>query len=121
MLLCSNELFVVLAGIRSLSLNVRYRGQPEKHLLTSGHSISKPLQAASGRLARRQAFQVRRMTTWISSIRLNNEMSRYKRTSGTPSEVFFCSAGPARITRLVWKFIAVALVSAGNEEVVGEV
>src|SRR4029450_10339317 len=33
MLLCSNELFVVLAGIRSLSLNVRYRGQPRQHML----------------------------------------------------------------------------------------
>jgi hypothetical protein len=33
MLLCSNELFVVLAGIRSLSLNVRYRGNPDKHML----------------------------------------------------------------------------------------
>jgi hypothetical protein len=33
MLLCSNELFVVLAGIRSLSLNVRYRGQPGQHML----------------------------------------------------------------------------------------
>jgi hypothetical protein len=29
MLLCCNELFVVLAGIRSLSLNVRYRGNPD--------------------------------------------------------------------------------------------
>jgi hypothetical protein len=33
MLLCSNELFVVLADIRSLSLNVRYRGQPGQHML----------------------------------------------------------------------------------------
>jgi hypothetical protein len=33
MLLCSNELFVVLAGIRGLSLNVRYRGQPRQHML----------------------------------------------------------------------------------------
>jgi hypothetical protein len=71
---------------------VRIRGQTEKHLLTSGHSISKPLQAASGRLARRQAFQASRMTTWISSIRLNNEISRYKR-SRAPLGGFFCSAG----------------------------
>jgi hypothetical protein len=33
MLLCSNALFVVLAGIRSLSPNVRYRGQPGQHML----------------------------------------------------------------------------------------
>jgi len=33
MLLCSNEFFVVLAGIRSLSLNVRHRGQPGQHML----------------------------------------------------------------------------------------
>src|SRR4029453_1458302 len=54
MLLCSNELFVALAGIRSLSLNVRYRGQPGKHLLVlsfTGFDLNRSLAGSKSRSA----------------------------------------------------------------------